>query len=652
MRFQSRLKHAISRTATIAIVVVVIVVVASAGVYALISYHPSTQSTSGQIPSSVAVDEIPGPASVDPSTSFDVPGGELMQSVYQPLVFYNGTSVNSFVGILAKNWTASSDGMTYTFNLWSFEKFSDGSPLNASNVWFSFYRTMLMNGGFSHYISQYLDVQTKVSGGGFKGNLTSLGSPIDKETIRLPNGTEQALQSAGYSFTTTNQTTAWEQTTLDLVQILSNFNAANSTIQKVMSYTGQAVVVTGNDQVVMHLMFPFSDFYQTIAGTDGCIVDAAFVDQHGGVQVDATNSYVTSNALGSGPYTLVDPSGLGASFVKLVANPNYWATNIPSGQSNPWLTVPKIGTIVINYQSNEAVRISDIQSGTVQFSQVEVPDLHELSGSTKVTIHNWGPTATVDFASIDAYQYPYNITQVREAIAHGVNATQIQQDVYTGYATSYNGPLDPKMAFYNSSIPGYSFNPNLAVSLLSQTGYKITLPNGTVYNKSGPTLPTLSLIYTAGSVADEEEANIIQAQLQNIGLVVAPTPVAFVTILNDMTLPPNNPSYPAFQIGGNEPVFIGPTDPVVYMTDCPARCGNGDPAYLNNSAVNQLNQLIVQTSNPTLLQEYYNNITLTVQSTYQYVWLDDFSAFTVASSSMQGLYWNVALDGIYYATVT
>jgi peptide/nickel transport system substrate-binding protein len=656
MRLKSRIKHAISRVATIAIVVIVVVIIAAGGFYALTLGHSSTSPTtsvSGATPSSIAVDEIPGPVSVDPGSSFDVPGGEIMQNVYQTLVFYNGTSVNTFVGVLAKNWTSTNGGLTYTFNLWPFETFSNGNALNASTIWFSLYRTMLMNLGFSHYTAQYLDIQTGLSGGGFKGNLTSLGSSVTKTVVRLPNGTEQALAAGGYAFSG-SQTVQWEQATIDLENILSHFNPANSTIQTIMSYPDQAVYVSGTDQVVLHLMFPFSDFYQTISASDDSAVDPAIVDSNGGVQVDTANSYMSANAVGSGPYTLVDPNGVvSASFIKLEANSNYWAKNIPSGQSNPWLATPKIGTIVINYQANVAVRISDIEGNNVQFSQVDVPDLPQLNGHSNVIIHNLGPTATVDFVSIDAYQYPYNLTGVRQAIAYGINATQVQTDVYAGYASSYIGPLDPEMAYYNSSAPHNSFNSNLAVTDLASTGYKITLPNGTVFNSgSSKTLPTLSLIYTAGNAAEEEEANILQAQLQNVGLVVAPTPTAFATIITGMETPPSSSTYPALQLGGNTPVFIGPTDPVVYMTDCPARCGNGDPAYLNNTAINQLNTAIAETANPTQLQADYNNITSLVTQSYQYVWLDDFTAYTVASSSISGIYWNVALDGLFYATVT
>jgi peptide/nickel transport system substrate-binding protein len=588
------------------------------------------------------VDEIPGPVSVDPASSFDVPGGELMQNVYQGLVFYNGESGSSFVGVLAKNWTAPTNGLNYTFNLWPFEAFSDHTPLNASTIWFSMYRTLILNLGISSYLSQVLAVN---GGLGFTGKV----SPTTKGNIRLPFGAEQALAAGGYAFSSTNQTLAYQQASDDLASLLSHFNAANSTIQTIMSYPHQAVSVAGVDTVKINLDFPYADFLQVISGGLGDAVDPAFIDSHGGVKIDTANPYTTSNALGSGPYVLSGP--IGGSSVVLTANPDYWATQVPASQRSVWLTPPAIKTVVIDYQSNEAVRVSDIQSGVAQISQVEIPDLHEVSNNPAITIHNWGPTPTIDFLAIDAYQYPYNITNVRLAIEYGVNASQIQHDVYAGYSQPYVGPLDPAMAYYNKTFPGYTYNPNEAIKLLTQAGFQLTLGNGTVVNSGGTPFPTLNLIFASGSSATQEEATIIQSQLALIGIKVNLAPEAFATIIEDELNPPSSPNYPAFQISGNSVVFVGPSDPSAYLGNCPARCHHGDPAYLNNTQITQLIYEAIHTSNPTLLQQYYNNMTAIYKATAQYVWLDDFTAYTVASSSLQGFAWNAALLGNFYATL-
>ena len=638
-----RNRHSGIARVVVAVIVVVILVVAGAAYFFVVlpPSHTSSTTSAVQAPASVTVDEIPAPVSVDPASSYDVPGGEIMQNVYQGLVFYNGRSGSSFVGVLAENWSVSSNGLNYTFNLWPSESFSNGTPLNASTIWYSFYRTMILNLGISSYVSQVLAIN---GGGGFTGNVTA----TTKGNIRLPFGAEQALAAGGYTFSS-NQLKADQQASEDLASILSHFNAANSTIGTIMSYSNQAVSVSGTDQVKINLDFPYADFLQVISGGLGDAVSPVFVDANGGVQIDTANSYTTKNALGSGPYTLTTP--LGGSNVVLVANSNYWASQIPASQRSVWLTPPAIKTVVIDYQSSEATRVADIQSGHAQISQVEIPDLHEVTNYSGVTIYNWGPTPTIDFLAIDAYQYPYNITGVRMALEYGVNPTQIQQQVYSGYSQPYVGPLDPAMAYYNPSIPGYAYNANTAIQQLSQAGFKVSLPNGTVINSGGKTLPALNLIYTAGSAADQEEATVIQSQLAAIGVTVNLAPEAFTTIIEDMLNPATSSNYPAFQIAANSVVFVGPSDPSAYLGNCPARCHHGDPAYFNNTQVVQLINEAIHTSNPTLLQQYYNNMTNIYKQQAQYVWLDDFTAYTVSSSSLHGFAWNAALLGTFYATL-
>ncbi|MDG6993609.1 MAG: ABC transporter substrate-binding protein, partial [Nitrososphaerota archaeon] len=127
-------KSGIARAA-VAVIVVAILVVAGAAYFFVVvppshsSATTTTSSASVQAPGSITVDEIPAPVSVDPASSYDVPGGEIMQNVYQGLVFYNGRSGSSFVGVLAQTWTES-NGLNYTFNLYPAETFSNGTPLN------------------------------------------------------------------------------------------------------------------------------------------------------------------------------------------------------------------------------------------------------------------------------------------------------------------------------------------------------------------------------------------------------------------------------------------------------------------------------------------------------------------------------------------
>jgi len=268
--------------------------------------------------------------------------------------------------------------------------------------------------------------------------------------------------------------------------------------------------------------------------------------------------------------------------------------------------------------------------------------------SGNVTIYIWGPSAQIDFLAIDAYQYPFNITAVRLAISHVINPVQIQQQVYKGFAINYVGPLDPSLPYYNSSIIGYTYNPSLSIQLLEEAGFKLTLPNGTTVNPNGKPFPTITLTYQTGSTALQDEALLVQQQLAQIGITVQLNPESAVTIVESYLNPPNSSAYPAFQLAGNFPPVLSPIDPAIYLLS-QARLHHGNPAFVDNSTINQLIVEAVRTNNPQQLQHIYNEITLLTLAQAQYVWLDDFLAYTVASSSIHGFWYSPGLDGLFYA---
>ncbi len=78
--------------------------------------------------------------SLDPSRAYE-PGGSLIHhSVYDTLVTFPSDSVEEILPNLAASWEISDDGMVYTFTLRDDVTFSNGDPLTAEDVVFSFNR--------------------------------------------------------------------------------------------------------------------------------------------------------------------------------------------------------------------------------------------------------------------------------------------------------------------------------------------------------------------------------------------------------------------------------------------------------------------------------------------------------------------------------
>jgi ABC-type transport system substrate-binding protein len=84
----------------------------------------------------------------DPALSYDTASGEIIQNVYETLVFYDGEATDKFVPQLAESWTVSEDGTVWTFNIRKDVKFHEGGDLTASDVAYSFQRGLLQ-GGYS-----------------------------------------------------------------------------------------------------------------------------------------------------------------------------------------------------------------------------------------------------------------------------------------------------------------------------------------------------------------------------------------------------------------------------------------------------------------------------------------------------------------------
>ncbi|NLX48088.1 MAG: hypothetical protein GXY70_07990, partial [Euryarchaeota archaeon] len=91
------------------------------------------------------------PESLDPAICYETAGGEIVQNVYETLLFYNGSSASELVPVLATevptvdNGGISSDGLTYTYNLKTDIKFHDNNTMTSEDVRYSIERALAIN---------------------------------------------------------------------------------------------------------------------------------------------------------------------------------------------------------------------------------------------------------------------------------------------------------------------------------------------------------------------------------------------------------------------------------------------------------------------------------------------------------------------------
>lgn len=113
---------------------------------------PAAEAPAGEFksadPTTFVVATIGEPETLDPALAYETAGGEIIQNVYETLVFYDGAATDKFVPQLAESWDVSADGTVYTFKIRSGVKFHDGADMTASDVAYSFQRGLLY-GGYS-----------------------------------------------------------------------------------------------------------------------------------------------------------------------------------------------------------------------------------------------------------------------------------------------------------------------------------------------------------------------------------------------------------------------------------------------------------------------------------------------------------------------
>ncbi len=99
-----------------------------------------------------AIDDI---ITMDPSEAFEISGGEMMGNAYDRLLRYDVNDPSKLVADLAKTWSVSADGKTFSFELKPGLKFASGNPITAEDVAFSYQRAVVLNKSPAFILTQF-----------------------------------------------------------------------------------------------------------------------------------------------------------------------------------------------------------------------------------------------------------------------------------------------------------------------------------------------------------------------------------------------------------------------------------------------------------------------------------------------------------------
>ena len=593
------------------IVVIVALIVVIAG--AVIVYVQLTRPTGTECPLSstnpLIFDQPEAPDTVDPQVTFSTPGWGAVQQVYQTLVMYNGSRYEAFLPVLAKSWDVSTDRFNYTFHLRQGIHFSNGDPLTAYTMWFSLYRTIVMNQPPEFILGQNFFLPGL-------SNLTATPGEIDNMTTNMTN----ALNNYDFVNPTPSQL-AFMKRTDQSFQVIDNL-----TLQVNMGYGYLGPV-------------SYSYILATLSAPVSAAVDPLVVKANGLVIAGQANSWMVTHMIGSGPYVLGPYNTV--SGMTLQPDPNYWGK--AAAAVEPWNNIlqPAKATVQINYQGSTQTEVQDLKSGTVSgasFAYVGPSTVNDLKGQPCVTVTpldtTYSSTAGGWWIYMNQNTPPFDNKSVREAVVHAINYDEIIRVAFGGYASRWVGPVALGYPNYNpANLTPYSYD--LARAMQAMNNSPWPLPGG--YPQT--------LNYEYIKLGDwATVATLLQTDLAKIGIRINPVGIPLAN-LYAIQLADSNGVCPSQavpnQYGGPCPIgqefytsdYISPDDWTQNNAISYGSANSCMSAY-NDPEVDAL--VVDAAGNPANATADYTRMTQLMYDNYTNAWLVTPQQFSISHVKLKG----------------
>jgi ABC-type transport system substrate-binding protein len=702
-------KRAVSRALVAGVVVLIILVAGIALYFAMTSKAPissssqsssSTQTSSStttatQVPTTMVYETAATPEYLDPGVSYFSYDYNILQNVYEPLLYYNGSCSTCVIPWLAQSYTTSSDLKTYNFTLRSGITFADGEPLNSTAVYFSLNRLLLFDGSTpkahgtqaSWLLWQLINNSLSST---LCGCTIKYGSSYVNETLA-----ENFVQITGpltFTIHVNNPTSAVPYL---LAGQWANILAPNYVMQHDLAlwnksstgYTLPYPKLSGS------LMRKIKEYFMDLSAT--CNASTT----KNGCGDTYLNTSAQGSLAGTGPYTIVS-NDVTKNIITLKARQDYWGG--PYQYSNGQKIVPKITTVVFKYVPDQTTREIDLQnaarSGQAMAIDVANTNLYDvvdrrawLTNNTLVSVipgvSVYGPY-TLYSTLFDPFntnvsnpltgQYykfqPFADIRFRKAFADSVNMTAIWLTIdnkIDKVAINVVPPGLPPEGSYNSNIkPIYSYNPveaqNLLLDAMMHPITRFNFENGTtappgLFNNtfgckqlnsngqcSNPVPQTISLYFSTGDTVDEAIFNQIAATINNIsatynmGLTVTVTPLPSGQLLSEAFA-----SHTAFYM-----YALGWIDDYPWVLDflgpmyAPNQAYPGPDGWNLPVMQNLYNQAVKATQNGNVsgLVAVSNKMNQIANQEVMYLWTFYSSNFITMTSNVKGFFFNPSLS--------
>jgi peptide/nickel transport system substrate-binding protein len=385
-------------------------------------------------------------STMDPAAAFDNISWRVTRNVYDTLV-YDKLGTSSVQPGLAKSWKITKNNTVFTFSLRP-SKFTDGNPVDANAVKYSFERTIKINKGPATFIRGIKSIRV-----------------LNPSTIQF------TLKSP------------------------SIFFLQKTTKIGIVSPKAVQAHIKGND---------------------------------------LGETWLRYNVVGSGAYML--ESFTPNQQVVIKQNPTYWR-----GWKGKHVT-----RVVMRLLKTAGAARQLLTRGELDMAaNIPLQDQLELRKSSGIRFVT-APQNALDVLTLNTSKGVLKDRRVRQAVTLAFPFDQMVNGAHHGYAKVPNGPLPSGMFGWNKSLPKYKQDIAKAKQLLAAAGH----PNGGF---------TLTCVILANSVDFQNEAQLLQSGLSQIGVKLNIKQLSFPAVLALMDNQKTAEDIAANYLGAYS------IDPIVYL---------------------------------------------------------------------------------------
>ena len=145
----------------------------------------------------------------------------------------------------------------------------------------------------------------------------------------------------------------------------------------------------------------------------------------------------------------------------------------------------------------------------------------------------------------------FNNLNFRKAIAYGIDRPRIINNIYRGLGSPQNTQISVQSPYYNQQVEGYEYNPGKAKELLLKEGFSYNSAGELIDNQGNQV--EFNLITNSGNKIREAMGAQIKEDLGKLGMQVNFSPLAFNVLVDKLSNSLDWEAHIIGFTGGNEP---------------------------------------------------------------------------------------------------